>query len=308
MRENYDPSLDLVLHHEGGFVNHPKDPGGATNKGVTQGVYNSYRRNKGLSIRSVKFIEDHELDEIYRLQYWDAVQGDRLPAGIDYMVFDYAVNSGPSRAVKDLQRLLKVGVDGVLGNVTLEAVQVAADNDEEGLIHSYCEKRMSFLKGLKTFGTFGKGWKRRVMGDRDGFQEGDRGVVDLATMMARHDLAYPIPEKILPAAIGTKSGEVSGKGLEQDQAKLKTKEGLGAAISASGITSQSVLSVADQVKPNIGDSLFGQIALAIFILISVAGAALFLWGFWKRYQESSNRIGGEPPAENEFSDPGPLTT
>lgn len=287
MRATYAKALPLVLSHEGGFVNHPKDPGGATFRGVTQKVYNAYRKNKGLPIQSVKLITPAEIQDIYDNQYWKVVKGDKLPAGIDYAVFDYAVNSGPSKAVKDLQRCLGVGVDGVVGEKTLEALTVEAMNDEEALIVKYCEMRMKFLKGLKTWGTFGKGWKRRVMGDKEGFQIGDHGVIDYAIMIARDDLQYPIPKTLLPSAIGTKKGEVLGKSSEADQSKIKTKEGLGAAISASGITSQTVMTAAEQIKPNINDTMFGKLALVAFALVSAVGAALFLWGMWQRYKEKA---------------------
>ena len=103
MKANFDKSLALVLVHEGGYVNHPKDPGGATNRGVTQAVYDAYRKTRGKAGQSVKFITDEEVNAIYKFQYWDRVQGDLLPAGLDYAVFDFAVNSGVGRASKYLQ-------------------------------------------------------------------------------------------------------------------------------------------------------------------------------------------------------------
>ena len=159
MRENLETALKHVLVHEGGFVNHPKDPGGATNRGVTQRVYDAYRDRQGQSRRSVRAITADEVADIYKRQYWDAIRGDDLPSGLDYAVFDYAVNSGPRRAAQDLQRELGVAVDGVIGNVTLAAVAKA---DVYDLIDRLCARRMRFLKGLKHWSTFGKGWTRRV--------------------------------------------------------------------------------------------------------------------------------------------------
>lgn len=159
MRENLETALKHVLVHEGGFVNHPKDPGGATNRGVTQRVYDAYRDRQGQSRRSVRAITAEEVADIYKRQYWDAIRGDDLPSGLDYAVFDYAVNSGPRRAAQDLQRELGVAVDGVIGNVTLAAVAKA---DVYDLIDRLCARRMRFLKGLKHWRTFGKGWTRRV--------------------------------------------------------------------------------------------------------------------------------------------------
>jgi lysozyme family protein len=158
-KENFSSALAHVLAHEGGYVNHPKDPGGATNMGVTQRVYDAYRDRRDQPRRSVRGITAAEVAEIYERQYWDAIRGDDLPSGLDYAVFDYAVNSGPRRAAMDLQRELGVSVDGVIGQVTLAAV---AQNDVYGLIEALSARRMQFLRGLKHWKTFGKGWTRRV--------------------------------------------------------------------------------------------------------------------------------------------------
>lgn len=160
---SYDRSLVLVLRHEGGFVNHPADPGGATNKGVTQRVYDAWRRSREAQRRSVIHITAEEVAEIYKGQYWDHIRADELPAGLDYAVFDYAVNSGPSRAVKDLQRILNVPADGRIGVVTLGA---ARDADVARTINRLCDTRMGFLRRLGIFKHFGKGWTRRVTGVR----------------------------------------------------------------------------------------------------------------------------------------------
>lgn len=156
MKANYAKCLELVLKHEGGYVNHPKDPGGATNFGVTQAVYDAYRPH---AKQSVKFITGSEVAAIYRKQYWDKIKGDELPAGVDYAVFDFAVNSGVSRSAKYLQRLVGVGDDGQIGPATLSAVRA---KNAATLATDLCHKRLLFLQGLKTFATFGKGWTRRV--------------------------------------------------------------------------------------------------------------------------------------------------
>lgn len=205
-------ALPLTLAHEGGYVNHPKDPGGPTFKGVTQRVYDAYRAGLGQAARDVRQIDPAELQAIYERQYWDQVHGDDLPAGLDYAVFDFAVNSGPGRAVEELQRVLGVGVDGKLGLMTLQALR--ARPDVPVLIGEYCAARVAFLKTLRTWSTFGKGWSRRVEGGTEGAQAGDSGVIDLAVAMAG---GFDIPPKIHPASIGSKPGEVSGKGLDQDQ-------------------------------------------------------------------------------------------
>jgi lysozyme family protein len=158
--ESYEHALALVLKHEGGFANHPRDPGGATMRGVIQRVYDAYRDRKGLGRRSVRLIEDAELQEIYRRQYWDAIRGDDLPAGVDYCVFDGAVNSGPVQSARWLQRALGVSADGHIGEGTLDAARLSGD--WENLIDNICDQRMRFLRSLRTWDAFGKGWSRRV--------------------------------------------------------------------------------------------------------------------------------------------------
>ena len=158
MKDNFDPCLKQVLKYEGGYVNHPQDPGGATNRGITQAVYNSWRRSRGLPIRSVKLITGEEVKAIYRQNYWDKVRGDELPIGIDLAVFDYAVNSGVSRAAKLLQSLVGVKADGIIGPATLRAVSA----HQFGLTDKLCNERLKFLKSLHHWRTFGKGWERRV--------------------------------------------------------------------------------------------------------------------------------------------------
>ena len=155
----FDECLPLVLKHEGGYVNHPKDPGGATNKGVTQRTYDAWQARNNKPKRSVKQIQDAEVAAIYRAQYWDKVQADDLPAGLDYAVFDFAVNSGPSRAAKFLQRIVGVHDDGIIGMQTLDAV---SKFEVSSIIRKLCDNRLAWLKRLKTFSTFGRGWTRRV--------------------------------------------------------------------------------------------------------------------------------------------------
>lgn len=159
MKDNFAKSLAAVLVHEGGYVNDPVDPGGATNKGVTQAVYDSWRVTHGQSVRSVRHIEQAELLGIYKLRYWDQVRGDDLPSGVDYAVFDYAVNSGVSRSSKYLQAVVGVAQDGKIGSQTIAAVKSLS---AAIVIDRLCDKRLDFLRGLGTFWRFGKGWTNRV--------------------------------------------------------------------------------------------------------------------------------------------------
>jgi lysozyme family protein len=159
MRSNYDTSLAAVLAHEGGWVCDPIDPGGATNKGITQTTYDLWRIDHGLPKQSVKCITPAEICAIYKNRYWDKLEGDRLPSGLDYAMFDFAVNSGPVRAAKYLQEIVMADVDGKIGPATLAAV---SERPAAELIEALCDMRQHFLERLPTFGHFGKGWTRRV--------------------------------------------------------------------------------------------------------------------------------------------------
>lgn len=155
--------LDHILIHEGGKVDHPQDPGGRTNKGITQRVYNGWCAKNRLPIRDVYLISDNEVEAIYRFQYWEPIHGSILPPGVNLVVMDGAVNSGVKQSVKWLQRALGftgTAVDGIIGTVTLKAI--ADDTNHDLLIARILDRRMTFLKALKTWKTFGKGWTRRV--------------------------------------------------------------------------------------------------------------------------------------------------
>jgi len=172
----FERSLTKVLVHEGGYVNHPKDPGGATNRGVTQRVYDDFLKSQKKPSRSVREITSAEVEMIYRQKYWNLIKGDQLPAGVSYVVFDGAVNSGVSQSAKWLQRALGIAADGVIGPTTIEAAASYPDHDR--LIALICERRMTFLRALKTFPTFGKGWTARVNGVRAVGQAWARGRIE----------------------------------------------------------------------------------------------------------------------------------
>ncbi len=158
MKANFPILLPKVLVHEGGWADHPKDPGGATMKGITIGTYRDYK-GRNVTKQELRNIGDAEVADIYRRLYWDRVQGDALPSGLDYVAFDPAVNSGPARGARWLQQALGVTADGKIGTGTLAAARTA---QPVPVIQRACAIRMGFLKGLKTWGTFGKGWSRRV--------------------------------------------------------------------------------------------------------------------------------------------------
>ena len=157
MKGNFAPCLATTLQFEGGWSDNKADPGGATMKGVT---LETFRRLYPAATRDdLRAISTDDLQRIYEKDYWIPVRGDDLPAGVDLAVFDFGVNSGPSRAAKALQGALQVTQDGKIGNETVKASKAAAAAD---IVQRVCARRLSFLRGLKTFVTFGKGWTRRV--------------------------------------------------------------------------------------------------------------------------------------------------
>ena len=157
MEKNFDECLKMLLVHEGGWSKHPKDPGGSTMKGVTKKVYEEYL-GRECTDDELLTIEDEEVADIYRGRYWDKIQGDDLPDGVDWAVFDWAVNSGPSRAAKALQRCVGATVDGVIGPKTVGHV---TDIPAEKTVEFLASEREKFYRSLNTFDTFGKGWLRR---------------------------------------------------------------------------------------------------------------------------------------------------
>ena len=158
MKHNFAEALQKLLAHEGGFVNHPDDPGGMTNLGVTKKVWEEWVGHP-VDEKQMRALDPATVAPLYRAKYWDKIKGDDLPTGVDYVVFDAAVNSGPGRAAKWLQACVGVEPDGGIGPKTLAAV---LQFDAEALVEDYTKRRLSFLMDLPHWGTFGKGWGRRV--------------------------------------------------------------------------------------------------------------------------------------------------
>lgn len=158
MKASFEAALKKVLAHEGGYVNHPDDPGGMTNLGVTKKVWEEWV-GRQVTEKQMRALTPALVAPLYKRKYWDKVRGDDLPAGVDYAVFDAAINSGPGRAAKWLQACVGAEVDGEIGPKTLAKV---AAMDPKVLVEDYAKRRLSFLIDLPTWGTFGKGWSRRV--------------------------------------------------------------------------------------------------------------------------------------------------
>jgi lysozyme family protein len=162
MHDNFLASMAVVKKWEGGNDDDPQDPGGRTSRGVIQREYDRYRVANGLPKQDVWKMADGERDAIFEHNYWLAVRGDSLPAGVDLATFDGAVNSGPSQATKWLQRAIGVGADGRFGAETLQVVTSIARNEWAPCVQKICALRTGMLQALKTFKRFGKGWLNRV--------------------------------------------------------------------------------------------------------------------------------------------------
>jgi lysozyme family protein len=158
MKENFPKAFAAVLVHEGGYVFKSTDPGGETNLGCTKAVWEEYCGHM-VDTKTMKALTPADVEPLYRRKYWDKIKGDDLPNGMDYAVFDAAINSGPGRAAKWLQACVNVYADGIIGDKTLRAVR---NKDAKELIDAYCAYRLAYLKMLQTWQTFGWGWERRV--------------------------------------------------------------------------------------------------------------------------------------------------
>lgn len=264
MKAKYQPALDRVLVHEGGIIDHPADPGGLTNQGVTQRVYDLYRKARKQPQQTVRKMSTAERNAIYKSRYWDVVKGDDLPAGIDYVVFDGAVNSGPVQSVKWLQRALGARytgtVDGMMGQSTLAAVIEHPNHD--ALVAAICQRRLAFLKALKTWRTFGRGWAARVS-----------QVEDIGQAWASGS-AGPAASFIMDA-----SAKANIEDAKTAPSKAMGDAATGGGVGAGGIAG-TVQSLQDQLTPF---SAAGDWITKVVVVLAVSAAALTAGGLAYRW-------------------------
>jgi lysozyme family protein len=161
MKQNFDKCLAILLKHEGGYVNHPSDPGGMTNLGVTKRVWEEWL-GRPVSEKEMRALTPTMVGPLYKRKYWDACRADELISGLDLAVFDFAVNSGVGRSIKMLQKCVGVPADGGFGPTTMAAVTQFTGESGRKIIEEVCDERLAFLKALKTWPVFGNGWERRV--------------------------------------------------------------------------------------------------------------------------------------------------
>lgn len=271
MKDNFDKALAITLVYEGGFVNNPQDPGGATNKGITQRVYTAYLTKVGAAQKPVQGITDLEVRAIYKSNYWDQASCDDLPIGVDFAVFDYAVNSGVNRAVTDMQRGVGCTADGVAGVATAAAV---AGYDPRAVVNDLCARRLRFLRTLRTWSTFGKGWQQRVL--------------DVQTQALAMVVQTPVQPPAVPQEV---SQAASAKAPEAAQSALKTQEGAGLSTAAIGGAGQTLYQTAQSVQPHISETPVGRAAFALFAFLLIAGGLLVGLSYLRKLKEAGG-LGG----------------
>jgi lysozyme family protein len=287
---------------EKGYANHPRDPGGATMDGVTQRVYDAFRRKEGRPLQPVRRITHEEKLAIYERQYWQAVHGDNLPPGLDLVVYDMAVNSGPSRGIRYLQAALGLKQDGHMGEVTLAALQEAYDrDDDDAVIKRYMDARERFLRSLGTFDVFGKGWMNRTRDVRAKAMRMEqiedvarafraRGKAAVEATKNKRTTAEPLPLPKPPVVYRPdKATSAPAEPAVRGANAAKTSGwlgGLAAAASAAQAAIGGVRETLDGIVPN-----GGVIALAVIVTVGI-GAAAYAWQQWREADVSA-----EPQAE-----------
>jgi len=291
----FDRCDKVTAQWEGGKVDHPKDPGGRTAYGVIQRVYDAYRRSKGRPPQDVWKIAEAERKEIYINNYWRMVRGDDLPVGVDLVVYDCGVNSGPSRAIKILQASLNargtspaLKVDGVFAAATLAAV--AADRDPDLLCAEFCRRRQAFVQALSTFAVFGKGWTRRISGIKRQSQMWAFGSVGDYL-----PVAAPAPHRADESSV-----KVTAVSTEKVTGTV-----VGTATAAGALQETGALSaIKEQIEPYVGVSVYVQYAVVALI---AAGALYALWSAYKSWK-ARKALNGDAVADvedysNELSQP-----
>lgn len=190
MLDKFDACHAITAKWEGGWSDHPADPGGKTMYGITQATLSAYL-GRPASTAEIRTLSRAQALAIYRDRYWKRVAGDELPPGVDLCVYDFGVNSGPDRAVKSLQTALGVKADGWIGELTLSAIRSKPPRE---LIDALCDRRLVFLKSLPTWSTFGKGWSNRVADVR-------KRAMAMAAGATQPEMGPVVPEGGTPKAI-----------------------------------------------------------------------------------------------------------
>lgn len=278
MKENFDKALARVLVYEGGLVRNPHDPGGRTNFGITQSVYNNWRKRQKLEAQSVARIAKTEVATIYRTDYWNRIHGDELPAGMDFCLFDAAVNSGVGGAAKWTQGVLNLVRDGDFGPKTMAAL---LDADPEDFINEFCKRRLGTLQRSKNWKYFGKGWAARIANV-------------LKTSLAWADTGAVEPEA---APVHTAGGHAKMHPSEvptQKNGSLITHLG-----TLGGVIITAVTTMAQQLAPTAEVLDWMKYVLAA---LTITGAIAGVFVFVSKWANDSGRTGMRDSAVDENAD------
>jgi lysozyme family protein len=263
MKADFDKALAVELKYEGGKDDDPVDPGGRTNQGIIQRVFTAWLRKNGKPNRDVFTMTNAERDQIYRENYFAKVRFDELPPGVDIVVVDGAINSGPAQSIKWVQRALGLTADGVLGDVTMERIQSHPDHDL--LIRDILNRRREFLRALKTFWHFGSGWMARV----DNLQK-----VGQAWAMG----------SVGPAVVFFPNGNKKANIVDAKPLPVKA---VGDALGAGGTVTTGLTTAQQTLAPLSGTSpAIDRIIMILLVLGIVATAAGFAWAWWARRREA----------------------
>lgn len=277
MIDNFLKSMPVILAYEGGWSNHPRDPGGVTLEGVIQRVYDGYRKRKGRRTqpltKAMRFTPawQSERNEIYKVQYWDALRGDQLPAGIDIVMFDSGIMSGPYQAVLWLQRALRMNdCDGHIGEATLAAIESHPDHDQ--LVAEICARRLGFVQHLETWDTFGKGWSARIANLKQIGQAWATGSVG--------------PQ---PVAAHLDRGDAKAYASDVAQPALDANDAVKASVGG-GSVAAVLESARDTIAPAAYTSeILTKVYTAIVILCVAASLGALLYSFWSNYKSKKAR-------------------
>lgn len=277
-KDRFQDCLAETLKWEGGYSNDPVDPGGATMKGVIQEEYDAWRSGRGLTCRSVREIGANEVSTIYRENYWQPLRCSDLPPGVDLAVFDFGVNSGVGVAIKKLQRAVGVAADGHIGSITLDAVRSVS---RETLIPDYMNMRRAYLRQIKTFWRFGKGWLRRC----DGVEIAAKrmALTERPTVLPEDDISVTPP---VPLSDADAQSATQGRATAPDKTSMaQSKTGWAAVFGGGGTVYvvwdkiwETVTREPERLSAGIGAVLSDVAARPSFWAATGIGAALvFVW-------------------------------
>lgn len=277
MSNNLKDVIKLVFGSEGGYVNHPKDPGGATKFGITASTLGAWRHlGRSATPDEVKALNLNEASDILSAQYARPLWYDKLPAGLDYALFDYGVNSGPTQAVKTLQRILGVDVDGLMGVKTFDVIKNYPDLSE--LINKLQDARLKFLKGLKTWSTFKNGWSNRVAHVRVGA---------LSMVVVEGSVVEPVA---IPDVVAAPEGQESA-----DPADIKftsSKTGPAAVTTIIGTASAGIGATKEAIQAVVGVSdVFNYVLIGLGVAGTVAAVAGIAWSTYIQITKTASGEG-----------------